>query len=165
MLQVPEILSTLDENDRRIVAFVALGGDVHGRSYGPGKWTAAQILAHVADSNAAFYYRFMAIASEAGARMVAFDETVWARELRTDLRPAAVSGAVIHGVNVGLAHQLRTLPQSSLDRSSPHPEHGELSAHRMASVLAQHTRHHLKQLEAIRDGRGWTKAEALDYWH
>src|SRR4029453_17228053 len=51
MLQVPEILSTLDDNDRRIEAFVALGGDVLGRAYGPGKWTAAQILAHVADSN------------------------------------------------------------------------------------------------------------------
>jgi hypothetical protein len=165
MLQVPDILSTLDDTERRIIAFVALDDAVHHRSYAPGKWTALAILAHISDTDSAFYYRFLAIASEAGARLVPFDETVWARELHVEQRPAAVSAAVIRGVHAGLAHQLRTLPKASLDRSSLHPEHGELSAHRIASVVAQHTRHHLNQLEAIRDGRGWTKADALDYWH
>jgi uncharacterized damage-inducible protein DinB len=158
------IVALLADADRHVEAFARLDDATHHQSYGSGKWNGLQILAHVADADAAFYYRFLAMAAEEGVTIIPFDEQVWERELRNDIRPVAVSVAMIRAVHAGLTHHLKTLPAATLARGTRHPEHGILTPLRMASVTANHTLHHAGQLDAIREGRAWSKAEALNYW-
>jgi hypothetical protein len=163
-MQTEEIIAQLADTDRRIQAFTRLEPSVQRRTYGPGKWNGMQVLAHIADVDAAFYYRFLCIATQEGATIIPFDEQVWERELRYDARPIALSAALVSSVHANLTHHLSTLPEAALARSSRHPQHGVLTALRMARVTAMHTLHHIGQLDAIHAGREWTKAEALDYW-
>lgn len=158
------IVALFADAERRIDAFARLDEPTHRKSYGPGKWNGLQILAHIADADAAFFYRFLAMAAEEGVTIIPFDEQVWERELRNDVRPISVSVAMIKAVHTGMAHHLKTLPAATLARGTRHPEHGMLTPLRMAEVTANHTLHHAGQLEAIREGREWSKAEALNYW-
>lgn len=158
------VVALLADAERRADAFARLDEATHRKTYGPGKWNGAQILAHVADADAAFFQRFLAMAAEEGATIIPFDEQVWERELRTDIRPVAVSMAMIHAVHAAMTHHLHSLPAATLSRGSKHPEHGILTPLRMADVTAKHTLHHAGQLDAIREGRGWDKSEGLNYW-
>lgn len=158
------IVARLADAERRIDAFARLDEAAQRKTYGPGKWNGPQILAHVADADAAFFHRFLSMAAEEGATIIPFDEQVWERELRNDVRPAAVSVAMIRAVHAALTHHLKTLPATTLARATQHPQHGTLTPLRMADVTANHTLHHAGQLDAIREGREWSRSEALNYW-
>jgi len=159
-----DIIAQIEDADRRLAVFSTVDSETFKRSYAPGKWTASEILAHLSYVDVAFYYRFLKGAAEDGSEIVPFDENVWQGALEAQRIAAAASIAVIRGVHAGIVHYLRILPAATLDRVSHHPERGPMSALRLAKVLAGHTHHHLGQLEAIREGRGWTRAEAVAYW-
>ncbi|HYM82208.1 MAG TPA: DinB family protein [Candidatus Limnocylindria bacterium] len=159
-----EIVALLADTECRVLRFAGLDEALHRRSYGPGKWTGIQILAHLADVDAVFYYRFLKAAAEEGSTIAPFDETVWASELRYEVRPIVLSAAMIRAVHTTVSHHLTVLPSENLQRVSVHPEKGPQTPLRIASTIARHTLHHLGQLDAIREGRTWTLAEKVDYW-
>ena len=51
------------------------------KSYGPGKWSARQILAHLADTELLFHYRARMILSEPGCAIAAMNQDKWAKTL------------------------------------------------------------------------------------
>jgi hypothetical protein len=134
------------------------------QSYAPGKWSAAEIFAHLAFGDAVFLYRFLRAVSEDGSVIVPFDENVWQRELEAAAQPVAVSLAMIVATHMQLQHLVGTLPAARLARVAQHPERGPMTALRIAGITARHALHHARQIEAIRDGRGWTRAEAVLYY-
>src|SRR4051812_8267353 len=54
---------------------------------GPGKWTIRQIVAHVADADIVTAMRFRQIAAEPGAKLIAWDQDVWAGKLSYEKQP------------------------------------------------------------------------------
>jgi len=157
-----ELIDDMAEVEARIEAFGAAGAAIHGRSYAPGKWSGAEVIGHVADSSLVFFYRFVRTAAEGGA-IVPFDQEVWAKGLNLSSRPVAVSLAMLRGIHAALAHHLRTLSPESRARVGNHPERGAMTPLSIATQLIRHERHHAGQLDAIREGRTWTKAEAVPY--
>jgi len=150
------IVRRVEEGLRRLEAIARLDAATLSRSYAPGKWTGLEILAHLADCDVVYSYRFLKVIAEEGVPIVPFDQDRWVVELRASTRPPAVSMAVIRGARAGFLHQLATMPEDVLARKTVHPERGTLSAFDLAEVMATHALHHLEQLEAIRDGRTWS---------
>jgi len=146
----------IEEGRRRLEAIARLDAATLSRRYAPGKWSGAELLAHLADSDHVHYYRFLKVVAEEGVPIVPFDQDRWVVELRAAERPPAVSMASIAAARAGLAHYLATLPDEALVRSTLHPESGRMSALDLAERVANHGLHHLEQLEAIRDGKTWT---------
>lgn len=150
------IAPRVEESLRRLEAVARLDSKTLARSYAPGKWSGVELLAHMADCDHVYYYRFLKVIAEEGAPIVPFDQDRWAVELRAGERPASVSIAAISASRRGFMHYLATMPPDVLERKTFHPERGTMSALDLAELLATHALHHLEQLEAIRDGRGWT---------
>ena len=150
------IAARVEEGLRGLEAIARLDPKTLARSYAPGKWTGLQLLAHMADSDHVYYYRFLKVIAEEGVPIVPFDQDRWVVELRAGERPPAVSIAAIVAARRGFLHHLATMPADVLERKTLHPERGTLSALDLAEGLAKHALHHLEQLEAIRDGRTWT---------
>src|ERR1700742_1446613 len=72
-------LEVLGETQRTVVGIAqGLGAEGLLRSYAPGKWTGAQILAHLADCEIAFGYRIRQIISEPELPIQPFDQDRWA---------------------------------------------------------------------------------------
>jgi hypothetical protein len=163
LMQTDEILAMLDDVERRLEAFARLDPAAQARHYDDGKWSGPEVLAHLSDADYVFFYRFLKTVAEPGGSLEPFDETIWAPELMIGERPAALSLTMIRAVLSTLRHHLETLPDASLDRASEHMVRGPQSARAIAIQLLRHSMHHLGQLDAIREGRRWTRAEAVPY--
>jgi hypothetical protein len=122
-----------------------LGPDVE-RPYAPGKWSARQLMAHLADNELAAGFRLRQMV--AGVETVQpYDQDSWAtRYARTDPALALETFRALRAWNLtlyagfGLEDWLREVQ---------HPERGPLSVDVMVRMLAGHDLNHLGQLESL----------------
>jgi hypothetical protein len=117
------------------------------RSYAPGKWSARQILTHLAQTELALGNRArMALATPAYVAQ-AFDQDAWiARESAVSGSDALNAFLALVTLNVALFGAL-----SARDRETPltHPEYGALTVDWIIHQMAGHQIHHLLQLQQI----------------
>ncbi len=144
-------LVVLAETQQRITALAnALGAAGMKRSYAPGKWTAAQVLTHLADCEIAFGFRVRQVVAEPALPIQPFDETQWARDYdHVDGATAARTFETIRAWNLAL---FRRLSAEELDTAAMHPERGLEKASTVIRIMAGHTLNHLAQLETILAG-------------
>jgi hypothetical protein len=137
------------EETRQSIPLIAqkLGPEGLKRSYAPGKWTASQVLAHLADTEIAFGFRVRQIISEPQLPIQPFDENQWARRYdAADGLEAATTFQALRGWNLSL---FRILEMDDLEKEAIHPANGPQKAGTVIRVMAGHTLNHLAQLEKI----------------
>ena len=141
-------LAVLAETQEKIPAIAQkLGTEGLKRSYGPGKWTGAQVLTHLADAEIAFGFRVRQIVSEPELPIQPFDETRWAAHYEhADGTQAAQTFKALRAFNLAL---FRKLTKEELQRAAKHPDRGPEKAETVIRILAGHTLNHLAQLEKI----------------
>lgn len=141
-------LAVLAETQERIPAIAqSLGTEGLKRTYAPGKWTAAQVIAHLADCEIAFGFRVRQIIAEPAVGIQTFDENQWARHYdRVDGLAAARTFQSLRAWNLAL---FRQLSEEELDSAAMHPERGQEKASTAIRIIAGHTLNHLAQLERI----------------
>jgi hypothetical protein len=142
------IRDTLERITVMAASWSGLPGD-HGfdRSYADGKWTARQILIHLAHAELAFGNRVRMALSTPAYVAQPFDQDAWMRsEHSLGGLQAAETFLVLARMNLALYNGLT--PE---ERSTPfsHPEYGELTIDWVVHQSAGHLRHHLMQLETI----------------
>jgi len=138
----------LAETQKRVpVIAQALRPEGLKRSYAPGKWTAAQVLAHLADCEMAFGFRVRQIIAEPELGIQPFDENRWAQRYdRMDGLEAAQTFQALRAWNLSL---FRLLDKEVLNQAATHPDRGPEKAETVIRIMAGHTLHHLVQLEKI----------------
>jgi hypothetical protein len=141
-------LAVLAETQSRILAIAEeLGPAGMARSYTPGKWTAGQILAHLADCEMAFGFRVRQVVADPSVPIQPFDEGRWARHYASmDGLEAARAFHTMRGWNLSF---FRLLSAQELASAAPHPVRGPETAETVIRILAGHTLNHLAQLETI----------------
>jgi hypothetical protein len=143
-----EPLEVLGETQRRILEIAErLGPRGLQLTYAPGKWTAAQVLAHLADCEMAFGFRVRQIVAEPQLPIQPFDETRWSRDYAAmDGLEAAKTFHALRAWNLTL---FRLLTPADLAQAAAHPQRGPESAGTVIRIMAGHTLNHLAQLEKI----------------
>src|SRR6187397_2300867 len=141
-------LEALEANAARVEAVAReLGEAGLSRSYGPGKWTGRQILAHLADAEVATAFRVRQVLSEDEHRIQGWDEGSWARRYAdVDAESALGSYRALRRWNLAL---LRGLSKADLERQAVHPERGAETLGEIVRLLAGHDLNHLGQLERL----------------
>jgi hypothetical protein len=122
------------------------------RSYAPGKWSARNILTHLAQSELALGNRArMALAAPQHDYVAQpFNQDVWmARESALGGREALDALLALSAMNAAMYSSL-----SPADRTVAftHPEYGALTIDWLIHQTAGHLLHHLTQLETIARG-------------
>ena len=143
-----ESLASLDASTQRVEAvFRKLGEAGLSKSYGPGKWTGKQVLAHLADAEMAIGFRVRQVLSQDDHTIQPWDESAWARRY-TDVDAGAALSAflALRQWNLGL---LRGLSPADLEREAVHPERGPETLGTIVRLLAGHDLNHLAQLESL----------------
>ena len=118
------------------------------RSYAPGKWTARQLLIHLAQTEVALGNRARMALSTPAYVAQPFDQDQWiARDGSLGAREALEALGAMSAMNRAMFASL-----SASDRATPlsHPEYGALTVDWILQQMAGHLLHHLKQLEQIR---------------
>lgn len=141
-------LEAMAETPGRIHALVSRMTDADlARSYAPGKWTAAQLLVHLAQAELALTTRLRMALSQDGYVAQPFDQDRWlAREADTAAAPALGAYIALRQMNEQL---FRRLSQADRAKTFQHPEYGELTVEWLLQMIAGHERHHLRHFEII----------------
>jgi hypothetical protein len=117
------------------------------RSYAPGKWSARQVLIHLAQTELALTTRVRFAVSQEGYTAQAFNQDDWVPiDAKLDARTALDAYTALRRMN---AIMFRNLSQAQRDRQFTHPEYGSLTAAWVAAQMAGHDIHHYKQLVQI----------------
>jgi len=124
-----------------------LGPDGLKQATAPGKWSAREILCHLADCEVVFAFRLRQGLAEDHHVIQPFDQDKWASTYAAyDARAALAVFSSVRQWNLAL---LRTVPTVALSKPITHPERGEMPFQSVIETMAGHDLNHLKQLEAI----------------
>jgi hypothetical protein len=118
------------------------------KSYAPGKWSARQVVIHLAQAELALTTRVRFAASQEGYTAQAFNQDAWlALDDHADGPTALDAYLALRRLNLVL---FKGLTPAQRARTFTHPEYGALTPQWVAEQLAGHDIHHLKQLQQIR---------------
>jgi uncharacterized damage-inducible protein DinB len=117
------------------------------RSYAAGKWTARQILVHLAQCELAFGSRARLALTTPNYTSQAFDQDLWMNREATLGARAALDALV--GVGAMNAAFFAALSPSDRATTFTHPEYGPISIDWLIHQMAGHQLHHLRQLDAL----------------
>jgi DinB family protein len=143
-----DALAALADTPERIRALVEhWTDDRFERSYAPGKWSARLVLVHLAQTELALTTRVRFALSQPGYTAQAFSQDDWMPiDASADARTVLDAYTALRRLNIAM---FRHLTAEQRNRTFTHPEYGELTVSWVASQLAGHDIHHLKQLQKI----------------
>ena len=120
-----------------------------GRPPAPGKWSAAEIAAHLADVEMVIGWRIRLVLGSPGVTIQAFDQDTWAAAEKYSEIPASLSLEAHSGLRALNLRLFRSLSPEQWDFFGMHAERGQESIRKIVSHLAGHDLNHLRQIEAI----------------
>lgn len=118
----------------------------------PGKWSIAEILAHLADTELVVGWRLRLILGSNGTPIQAYDQDVWAETFnyrRRDPKPSLQTFRVLRENNLAL---LNSVPKGLWDNYGMHAERGKETVAHIVRMVAGHDLNHLQQVERIAKG-------------
>lgn len=119
------------------------------RRSAPGKWSVAEIMAHLADAELVVSWRLRQILSSNGASIQAYDQDVWASTFdyaHQDARQSLERYRFFRESNITL---LKNVPKELWDNYGVHQERGNESVAHIVRMMAGHDLNHLRQVEDI----------------
>jgi hypothetical protein len=111
-------------------------------SYAPGKWTVAEVIGHVADSERVFAYRALAFARGETQALPGFDENVYGANSPAGRRPFGDVIDEYASVRRATLSLLSGFDDDAWERGGIANEKA-ISVRALAWVMAGHARHHL----------------------
>jgi len=115
----------------------------------PEKWSAGEILAHLADTEIVVGWRLRQILGAPGTPIQAFDQDSWAaagRYQKRDPRKCAEQFRVVREANLAL---LKSLAPEQWKHHGMHAERGVETIEHIVGMMAGHDINHVKQVERI----------------
>jgi DinB superfamily len=125
----------------------------------PGKWSIAEIIAHLADDELVGAYRMRKILEKPGTPIDAFDQDKWAETGKYAKRDSKKSLELFRAIREANLALLKHLDSAQWDFYGMHSERGEEGIRTMARHFACHDINHLKQIEAILGKGGDSRAK------
>jgi hypothetical protein len=113
----------------------------------PGKWSAREIVCHLADTELTFAFRLRQTLAEDHHVIQPFDQDKWAATYGAyDCGAALAVFSSVRNWNIAL---IQKVTPAALDKPVRHPERGEMTFAVLIQTMAGHDLNHLRQIEAI----------------
>jgi hypothetical protein len=129
-----------------------MGPEKSTTSPAPGKWSAAEIISHLADCELVFAFRLRQTLAENDHTIQPFDQEKWA------VQYGGISAAqalevfkAMRGWNLQL---LKNVAPEAAGRTVTHPERGTMTFETMVETMAGHDLNHIQQLQRIASQNG-----------
>jgi len=129
----------------------------------PGKWSIAEILAHLADTEVVASWRMRLILGHDGTPIQGFDQDVWAKTFRyedQDPDESLKTFRVLRESNLSL---LKHVPRELWKNHGMHSERGRETISHIVQLFAGHDLNHLQQVKAIASSQN-KEVEVTTVW-
>jgi uncharacterized damage-inducible protein DinB len=124
-----------------------LGAQKLDRSPAPGKWSAREILCHLADCELVFAVRLRQTLAQPHHVVDPFDQDDWAKPYAAFGSEAAL--AVFSAVRQWNVTLVQNATAEELAKPVSHPERGDMTFQTIVETMGGHDTNHLQQLEKI----------------
>ena len=111
----------------------------------PNKWSAREIVHHLADSEMTAAVRARLLIAVDRPQIMGFDQDEFARKLHYD-RPMEASLDTFKAVRRSTAELLERLTEADWQREGTHSEHGRYTLERWLELYAKHAHTHAQQI-------------------
>lgn len=115
----------------------------------PGKWSAREIVHHLADSEMTSAIRLRLMVAEDHAQIRAYDQELFAKTLHYD-RPIASSLLAFRAARASTADLLDRMTDADWAKIGAHPEHDRYSVEHWLEIYAAHAHNHADQIKRAR---------------
>jgi hypothetical protein len=117
------------------------------KSPAPGKWSAREILAHLADCEVVFAFRLRQTIAEDNPTIQPFDQDNWAKDYaKMDASQALSVFSALRDWNLAF---IRAVGKPAMSRTMTHPERGTMTFETVVETMGGHDINHLKQVENL----------------
>jgi hypothetical protein len=157
MSDIPALLERFRRGPELLaVVLTGVFGEEEDFRPAPEKWSAREIMAHLADSELVGGHRCRQIAAEDNPTLIAFDQELWARNLNYAGRKPKQSLESFRRLRAENYELLKALPESAFERAGNHTEAGRMTLGELVERIAGHTESHARQLQERREEyKGW----------
>jgi hypothetical protein len=115
----------------------------------PGKWSAREIVHHLADSEMTSAVRLRLLVAENNAAIRSYDEKEFAARLYYQ-RPIASSLLAFQAARLSTGELLDSMAEADFQKTGTHPEHGSYGVERWLEIYAEHAHNHAQQIRRAR---------------
>ena len=115
----------------------------------PGKWSAREIVHHLADSEMTAAVRLRLLVATDRPQIVGFDQDEFAHRLHYD-RPIEASIEAFKSARRTTAEILERMTEADWAREGTHSEHGRYTVERWLEIYAKHAHNHAEQIRVAR---------------
>ncbi|HEY7184328.1 MAG TPA: DinB family protein [Blastocatellia bacterium] len=117
----------------------------------PGKWSAAEIVQHLADSEMASAIRLRRLLVEDRPVIHGYDQDLFATRLRYNERDLAPALEAFHGARTTTIQLLERMTEEDWRREGTHTESGRYTAEDWLQIYAAHAHGHADQIRRLRE--------------
>jgi hypothetical protein len=140
-------IEVLESSPGKIAALIAGKPEIQlRRQPAPGKWSIAEIIVHLSETELVIGYRVRMILGANGTPIQAFDQDAWAvRYPAMPVERALETFRVLRSANLALLH---SLTPSQWEQFGIHAERGQETIRHISRLTAGHDLNHLAQIHA-----------------
>jgi hypothetical protein len=124
-------------------------------SYRPGGWTVRQVVHHLPDSHMNAFIRMKLALTEEVPTIKPYEEQLWAELYDVFDTPVEVSLSLLENLHQRWVILLRSLSESSWQRSYRHPQSGIVVLNQVVGTYAWHGNHHIAHITSLRTRMNW----------
>jgi len=117
----------------------------------PGKWSAAEIVHHLADSESISGIRIRRLLAEERPVIHGYDQEAYASRLRYNQRDFGPALEVFRGVRQATVPLLRAMADEDWRRDGWHTESGLYTPETWLEIYADHAHNHAAQIRRLRE--------------
>jgi hypothetical protein len=115
----------------------------------PGKWSIAEIIAHLADTEVVASWRVRLILGSNGTPIQGFDQDVWAAKFLYQDQDPRQSLKIFRVLREGNLSLLKRVPRKLWQNHGMHSERGKETIGHIVQLYAGHDLNHLQQVKSI----------------
>jgi hypothetical protein len=117
----------------------------------PGKWSAREIVQHLADSEMNSAIRLRKLLTEESPQIQGYDQEDYARRLRYNERDIAPALDALRGARATTGQLLDSMTDGDWSREGIHSESGRYTAEDWLRIYAGHAHNHAAQIRRLRE--------------
>jgi hypothetical protein len=124
------------------------------RPEAPGKWSAIEVIQHLADTEVVYAWRTRQVLAEDRPAIQGYDQDAWARTLGYASVPLDVALAQLRGVRTANLRLWRSLTPAARERVGLHSERGPESLDLLIRMMGAHDLVHRRQIDRVLTAAG-----------
>ncbi|HEX8557698.1 MAG TPA: DinB family protein [Pyrinomonadaceae bacterium] len=117
----------------------------------PGKWSAREVVQHLADSEMNSAIRLRKLLTEENPQIQGYDQDEYAARLRYNERDVAPALDAFRGARATSAQLLDSMTDADWSRAGTHSESGRYTAEDWLRIYAAHAHGHAAQIRRLRE--------------